>query len=164
MLVSVYLTRLYLFPAVPDPVISLDEFTLGKDTAVMLLFAAIMTASSLSTLRSASSETRVCKEGGRPGLLVLLELFVGVLTGFADVGGGFIVLPVLLYSAHLPVRVAVGTSLMIITVNALAGFAGELGAVSEVDTRFLAVAISLALIGILIGTRASSIVDGRQLK
>lgn len=75
---------------------------------------------------------------------------VGVLTGFLGVGGGFLLLPALTKFARLPMRVAVGTSLAVIAINALGGFLGHLGAASmdwPVTMVFAGVASTCVLLG-----------------
>ena len=52
---------------------------------------------------------------------------VGVLTGFLGVGGGFLIVPALVMLVGLPIRQAIGTSLIIIAMNSLAGVLGHLG-------------------------------------
>ncbi len=63
----------------------------------------------------------------RPLRCVIAGFGVGALTGFIGVGGGFLLVPALMFSASLPVRMAVGTSLAIIALNSLAGFLAHLG-------------------------------------
>lgn len=165
MLLSVYFTRLLLFPAVPDPVVSIQGLVLSKDTAVMLLFAAIMLVSAVSTIRRRSSESPQGSTGSRHArMMAVIGLLTGVLTGFAGVGGGFIILPVLVFFGRLQVNVAVGTSLTIIAANALIGFVGESQAVPAVDFGFLFIATILALLGIAIGIKLGSIIAPQRLK
>ena len=77
---------------------------------------------------------------------------VGVLTGLVGIGGGFLIVPALVILLGLPMKEAVGTSLLVITLNAAAGFAGYLGRV-EVPWDFLAAFTAVAIGGIVAGTR-----------
>jgi uncharacterized membrane protein YfcA len=87
----------------------------------------------------------------RLALLLPVALGVGVLTGLVGIGGGFLVVPALVLLAHAPMRQAVGTSLLVIAMNAASGFVGYLGAV-QVDWRFLTEFTSAAIVGTLAGT------------
>ncbi len=51
---------------------------------------------------------------------------VGLVTGFLGVGGGFVIVPALVWFAGLDARRAIGTSLGIIALNSAAGLAGQL--------------------------------------
>jgi uncharacterized membrane protein YfcA len=75
-----------------------------------------------------------------------------VLTGLVGVGGGFLIVPALVLLARLPMKLAVGTSLLVIALNAATGFWGYLGLV-EVRWGFMAAFGGVAIVGILIGTR-----------
>jgi uncharacterized membrane protein YfcA len=72
---------------------------------------------------------------GAPSALRMAALGVltGLLTGLLGVGGGFVIVPALLLAGRLPVHLAVGTSLLVITLNCAAGLAGFLG---EVPVRW----------------------------
>ena len=60
-------------------------------------------------------------------LIITEGIFVGVLTGLVGAGGGFLIIPALVILAKLPMKMAVGTSLLIIAVKSLIGFLGDLG-------------------------------------
>lgn len=88
---------------------------------------------------------------------------IGLLTGLIGVGGGFLIVPALVFVTKLPMRLAIGTSLLVITMNALAGFAGYVGHV-PVDWHLVGWFTALAAIGSIIGTLVSKRVPQRRLK
>jgi uncharacterized membrane protein YfcA len=85
------------------------------------------------------------------GLIVVEGIAVGVLTGLVGVGGGFLIVPALVLLGKLPMKQAVGTSLLVIAMKSAAGFAGYLGQV-EVEWGFMALFTAVAITGILLGT------------
>jgi uncharacterized protein len=96
-------------------------------------------------------------------LVVLLGLGLGGLTGFFGVGGGFLIVPALTLGLGLPIRLAIGTSLAVITMNALAGVVGYLGG-GIVDWP-LTVLVSLGAVGgALVGSRLAASAPERQLR
>jgi uncharacterized membrane protein YfcA len=84
-------------------------------------------------------------------LLAPISLCLGLLTGLVGIGGGFLIVPALVLLAKVPMREAIGTSLLVIAMNSAAGFAGYLGA-GHFDWRFLAMFATAAIIGALVGT------------
>lgn len=124
--------------------------------AQLSLFAVVMLLAALFMFREPRP---AAKEAGRtlsirqmPLALIVLEgLAVGVLTGLVGVGGGFLIVPALVLLGKVPMREAVGTSLLVIAMKSVAGFAGYLGQV-EVAWGFMALFTGVAIGGILIGT------------
>jgi len=96
-------------------------------------------------------------------LLALEGIGVGLLTGLIGVGGGFLIVPALVFVARLPMRLAIGTSLLVITLNALSGFAGYVGTV-PIDWHLVAWFTSIAAVGSIAGTLISKQVPQKRLK
>lgn len=98
----------------------------------------------------------------RPVRCLLVGVAVGILTGFLGVGGGFVILPALVLFAGLEMKVAVGTSLAIISVNSFAGLVGQLQ-----FTRFnwpvTLAFLGAAMLGMVVGLALSSRVSARRL-
>ena len=90
-------------------------------------------------------------------------MLVGGVTGFVGAGGGFLIIPALVVLARLPMKIAVGTSLMIIAVKSLFGYVGDLGT-QEIQWKFVALFSGLAAVGLLLGVRLSRKISGEQLK
>src|SRR5690606_5918535 len=96
--------------------------------------------------------------------LILVEgIVVGMLTGLVGAGGGFLIIPALVILSKLPMKEAVGTSLVIIAAKSMIGFFGESGD-TFIDWIFLSKVIAFALIGIFIGMALSKKIDGSKLK
>ncbi len=78
---------------------------------------------------------------------------VGGLTGFLGVGGGFLIVPALLIFGRLPLKLAIGTSLVVITVNCIGGLAGHVPQ-APLDWQITAMFLALALAEMFAGTTA----------
>jgi hypothetical protein len=162
--VGVYGTRRWLFPAIPDPVFEAGSIVLSKDAAVMILFAVFMLIAALSMIRTGRGDGREEVEvPWNVPLLLVAGLAVGVFTGMVGAGGGFMILPVLVLLGGLPIKVAIGTDLLIIAAKSLLGFVGEVQATS-IDWGFVGVILVLPLIGIGIGTVLNRHVSALRLK
>lgn len=164
--VMVYLTRRFVVPRLPDVLIGTGTFTLTKDTFLLLVFAGLMLLASTSMIRGRRrgvvDDFETARRLNYP-LIFVEGLLVGTLTGLVGVGGGFLIIPVLTAFVKLPMKLAVGTSLLIIAINSLIGFLGDLGQ-RPMDWPFLGTFIALTLVGVALGRGLSNRVAGAALK
>jgi uncharacterized membrane protein YfcA len=163
--IMVFATRKYFMPLIPSKIAQFGDYVLTKNTLIMLTFALLMVLASRSMIRKRQEVDDISEAIKRVNYsLIFIEgLIVGTLTGFVGVGGGFLIIPVLINFVKLPMKLAVGTSLMIIAINSLIGFTGDLGKY-EINWTFLGTFIGLALVGVLIGITLSRRLDNQQLK
>lgn len=162
--IAVYLTRKYLVPAIPDPITQWGDFVLSKGLVIMIFFAFIMLLAAISMIRDKNnpSPEKFVVTYNYP--LILLEgLFVGVLTGIVGAGGGFLIIPALVLLAKLPMKKAVATSLLIISIKSLIGFIGDVENLN-IDWLFLAKFTILSILGIFIGVWLTKYIHGEKLK
>ncbi|MGL5111003.1 MAG: sulfite exporter TauE/SafE family protein [Flavobacterium sp.] len=159
---SILIIREVIFPQIANTLFSIANFQVSKDFLIMIIFSVLMILAAVSMIRSklpeiASSTTNYSQLG-------IIGFVVGIITGFLGAGGGFLIIPALLFFANLPMKQAVGTSLLIIFINSAIGFAGDIYIGTTIDYTFLLTIAAMAFIGILIGTRVSKKIDGTQLK
>ena len=161
--VGVFLARKYLVTALPVEIFNLGNLVVGRDLIVMGVFATVMILASVSMIRGGSESEQEGELQFNYPLIALEGLIVGAVTGFVGAGGGFLIIPALVVLAKLPMKQAVGTSLMIIAVKSLFGLLGDLGNQS-IDWGFLALFCLLSIIGIYLGTYLSRFVSSAKLK
>jgi uncharacterized membrane protein YfcA len=161
---AVFLTRKYLMPAIPDELFTIAGYTVAKDFAIMILFAVVMLMASYSMITDNKPEAEEGAELKFNYPLIAAEGFVvGTLTGVVGAGGGFLIIPALVLLVRLPMKMAVGTSLLIIAAKSLIGFLGDLGN-QVIDWQFLLIFTGLSIVGIFIGTWLSKYIPGNKLK
>ncbi len=162
--ITVFLTRKFIVPAIPNPIFTLGSFTLQKGAGIMGLFALIMLAAAVSMIVGRKDATKEPESGTLNFPLVAFEgAAVGLLTGLVGAGGGFLIIPALVLFAKLPMKMAVGTSLLIIAAKSLIGFLGDIGQ-QTIDWQFLAIFTSLSVAGIFLGSYLTRFIPGEKLK
>jgi hypothetical protein len=161
-LLTLYFTRAIVVPAIPDVIFSIDSIQLSKSMAIMVLFALVMLIASYSMIKGRTDKEF---EGKKPKLLnlIFVGIGVGLLSGLVGAGGGFIIIPALVFFAYLPMKNAVATSIFIIAINSLLGFTGDIGKYT-MDWNFLFLFSSLSIVGIFLGIYLTKFISGKQLK
>jgi uncharacterized membrane protein YfcA len=165
-IISVFLTRKFIVPAIPQEVFAFSGYVITKAFLMMTLFAILMVFASFSMIRDRRNdeEGEAQAVSAKNNIGIVLEGFlIGMLTGFVGAGGGFLIIPALVYLGKLPMKKAVGTSLLIISANSLFGFTGDLLS-RKMDWTLLFTVTSLAVVGIFLGHSLSHKVDGPKLK
>lgn len=148
---SVLLSRRYLVPALPDPLVRFGDVVVPKSEAILFFFAIVMILAGRAMIRDKRPAQGIAADGRpRYGTLALDGLAVGLLTGVIGAGGGFLIVPMLVLLAGLPMPRAVATSVLIIAVNSFIGFLGDLHH-NTLDWNFLLPFTGLSIVGIFLG-------------
>jgi uncharacterized membrane protein YfcA len=168
-LTTVFCVRRFLMPNIPA-IINFSGFEISKHTLIMIVFSILILSSSISMIKKKKynriNEVKWDEFAKSPmGLpfVILLGIFVGFITGFVGAGGGFIIVPVLIFFLRLNFKKAIGTSLCIIALNSLIGFTGNIGHQS-INWVFLLSISSICIGGILLGSLLSTKVSSQKLR
>lgn len=164
-IIAVFATRKFIVPQIPKEVFSIGDFVVTKSILLMILFAILMVFASISMISNKNKKTE--SENGvqkfNYPMIILEGAVVGMLTGLVGAGGGFLIIPALVLLSKLPMKQAVGTSLLIIAAKSLIGFTGDLSNYT-MDWKLLGTVTALAITGIFIGDALSKKIDGNKLK
>jgi uncharacterized membrane protein YfcA len=163
-LCTVYLMRRYIMPLIPESIYRNQNFELSKNVLIMLAFSLLMILISFTMIRRKSPVTAQTLSEKNKSMIICLGLVVGMLTGFVGVGGGFIIVPALVFFAGLDVKKAVGTSLLIITINTAIGFAVDFNTGVNYDWIFLMKFISITILGMIFSGQLSNRISTERLK
>lgn len=131
-------------------------------TVLLVAFALIMIAAGVAMLRG-RKDTTVIDQPMPVIRIMVLGMAVGVISGLVGAGGGFLLVPALALLAGLPMPIAVGTSLVVISMQSFAGLAGHLSN-EQIDWRLAAFVTTAAVIGALIGGRLITFVNPTTLR
>ncbi|MEI9809785.1 MAG: sulfite exporter TauE/SafE family protein [Bacteroidota bacterium] len=164
---SIFITRHYILPALPSHLFTIGNVPVSKEMFLMIFFALLMLIASYTMINSRQAETQgeiTEKDRHNKALpLVILGFLIGIVTGLLGAGGGFLIIPTLVLFLKLPMKTAVGTSLLIIAINSLLGFLFSLKQFEYNWTILLSFTV-LAIIGIFIGSKLADKIPGPSLK
>ena len=166
---AVYLVRREIMPRLPAVVWSGGGFELSRGGLVLVVFALFMLLTSVSMIRDPrSGEADRGEDRGRRingfWLAGVEGCVVGAVTGFVGAGGGFLIVPSLVFLVGLPMREAIGTSLAIIALKSLVGFLGELHSPERIDWPLLIAFTAFATGGIVLGVEGNRRVPAGRLR
>ena len=186
--IGVYIARIYIINIIPEHSY-INDFILTREMAIMLFFALLMLVAAFFMINSKIVDKKESKIKCKFPLLVIEGLVVGALTGLVGAGGGFLIIPALVFFARLSMKKAVATSLMIIAIKNLAGFLADIGLVDfllgkfyfpliydswippskfvtnySIDWSLLMLFTSISIAGIFVGMYLNNFIDGKKLK
>ena len=161
--IAVYLSRRYLVPGIPETLFSIGDFELSKGMGIMIFFAIIMLLASYSMIKKGKDEDHLISKNQAYYKTFVQGLIIGTITAIIGAGGGFLYIPALVIWANIPMKKAVGTSLIIISINSLIGFIGDVQTL-EIEWAFLLTFTLISIIGILLGVFLSKFISGGKLK
>lgn len=161
---GVWMVRHYVVPALPDVLFTAGDFDFTRRMGMFGLFAVLMVWAAWSMLSSKERAGGTGDVNYNYPLILAEGLIVGGITGFVGAGGGFLIIPALVILANLEIKMAIGTSLMIIALKSLMGFFLGDAMTSDIDWLFLSQFTALAIVGIFAGVYLGRFIDGGKLK
>lgn len=163
---TVFLTRKFLIPNIPEYITTIAGIRITDAILTMVLFALLMIIASVSMIRNGGKPEDSMENQNKKMHFLSLAVYgvlIGIVTGLLGAGGGFLLIPTLVLIVGLPMREAVGTSLLIIAMNSLIGFTGDLGHF-DIDWRFLIEITGMAVIGVVAGGMLAKKINAGFLK
>lgn len=163
--ITVFITRHWLVPLLPDPWLKIDSYDITKSEGLLFLFGMLMLAASIKMITGKLDADKQAKESSKITISIQ-GLALGVITGLLGAGGGFLIIPALVFLMHLDIKKAIGSSLVIIAINSLVGFLGSFHQQEKgnIDWHFLIEFTTIAIAGIIAGSILSKKVSSEKLK
>lgn len=164
-IIGVVLMRRILLPLTPEIIFNVNGFEFSRRMLIFGLFAMLMLFSSYSMLRKSRLSLSHFKTNIRlKPVLVYGGFLLGIILGLIGAGGGFLMVPALMILAHMSIKRAVGTSMVIVCLNCLIGFfLGDFFTI-KLDWNFLLLFAGISFIGILIGGSLTKYINSQRLK
>lgn len=163
-IIGVWLVRHYVIPVMPDTMFAMGDFVCTRRMVMFGLFALLMFMAAFSMLSNKERKSGSGDIRYNFPLILTEGLLVGGITGLVGAGGGFLIIPALVVLANLEIKIAIGTSLIIIAIKSLLGFMLGDALNMPVDWQFIGLFTSLAVLGIFIGVYLGQFIDGKKLK
>lgn len=164
---TVFITRKIVLPIIPKVLFAIGHFQVTQALATMVLFALLMLLASVAMINDKQSGTgsdgKITSNHTPVFKLLTYGILIGLATGFLGAGGGFLLIPALVLILKMPMKSAIGTSLLIIALNSLIGFTGDIGHF-DIDWKFLTIITLIAVAGIFAGGFLAKKIDGNKLK
>ena len=163
---GVFFARKFILPAIPDSFSVLGQIAISKSLLILVCFSLLMILASRAMIKSGKTPTTEPSKSNRQKGIISIGIkgfLVGCTTGFVGAGGGFLIIPALVLLIGLPMKMAVGTSLAIITANSLFGFSVSLTEIN-IDWHLLLTIAALGIFGLILGTQISGRFDEANLK
>ena len=163
-LVAVFITRKFIVPNIPDVLFSSASFTLHKSVLIMIVFAIVMIFASIRMIIPLKEKDTFENDKLNYFAILIQGLLIGLVAGFVGAGGGFLIIPALVLLAKTPMKMAVGTSLFIVSVQSLIGFLGDIRPDQNIDWNLILVFTACSIVGVFIGNYLSKKFSGEKLK
>lgn len=131
--------------------------------ALLLIFGMLMLVVAVSMIWRRNHAIDESPHKPHPVQGVFAGLGVGVLTGFLGVGGGFLIVPAMVFFGGLSIKKAIGTSLFVIFLNCAAGLVGHMSQ-GVFDWQLTGIVMALAVGGAVVGTILSHRIEAQRLQ
>lgn len=160
--VSITLTRLFLVPAIPTTLHFGFGFYLDRNMFLMVIFGILMILAAIPMIKGRKDKQA---RRNRPGILMTFGVIIGLISGLVGAGGGFLIIPSLTIFMRVPIKSAIATSIVIIAINSLSGFAVELFNPNvHLHWEILLGFTLIAAIGLLIGMKINHLIQAEKLR
>ncbi len=165
-LIGLTIVRRLVIPNLPEDLFQVGSIMITRRILMFGLFALLMIPAAFSMLKKRNMEEQPDSNEVNYNypLIVTASFLLGMILGFVGAGGGFLLIPILVFFGKLPMKEAVATSLVIIALNSLIGFIISDAFTQPIDWKFLGMVTGLALVGIFIGTHLSQFINGVSLR
>lgn len=162
-LIVTYVVRSFILPIIPDIIFENSFIVLTKGNIIMLVFSLLIFITAIRTLKNKNLEV-----GDSTKHNYIKNIFqgagIGLVTGFVGAGGGFLIVPALVFTSNIQLRNAVATSLFIISITTLFGFLGDFNSTIEVNWKLLLFCTFCSISGVLFANRIKDRFSNQTLK
>lgn len=150
--ITVYSVRRFLIPNLPNTLFTIGSYVVDKNHFILFLLSLVMIIAGYKMIVSQEPEQKELSNAGIDRIkLPLYAILVGAFIGLVGAGGGFLMIPALVYFGNLPMKKAVGTSILLVAINSFVGFLGDVHSSEQMAWSFLFIFSAFSIVGFFIG-------------
>jgi uncharacterized protein len=162
--ISVYVVRRWVMPNLPKVIFSIGNYSVDKNLFILIVLAVVMFIAAYKMITSKNADGDEKEHTINHLHLAFFAVLIGAFLGLVGAGGGFLMVPALMYFANVHTKKAIGTSLVLVSVNSFIGFAGDLRSNVQIDWPFFFTFLFFSVTGVLIGHYLATYIHNNKLK
>lgn len=149
-LIITFMVRRFVLPYLPEFLIQSSDLVVTLGNGIMVLFAILMLIAAVKSLKGKNAPGDELPNHYNYKIIIMQGAGVGLVTGLVGAGGGFLIIPALVFTSKVPMKNAVATSLMIIGITTTLGFLGDFNPSIHINWGFLLRYTAIALVGVVV--------------
>jgi uncharacterized protein len=162
--ITVFVVRRFVMPNLPSVIFTAGAYQLDKNHLILAVLCIVMFLAAYKMINANPPAGENVKHKTNHLNLAVYAIIIGAFLGLVGAGGGFLMVPALIYFANLTPKKAIGTSLLLVSVNSFIGFIGDLRSHNSFDWKFLLAFTAVATCGVLLGHQAAGKFDNEKLR
>ena len=162
--ITVFVVRRFVMPSLPKVFFHINGYAVDKNHFILFVLCLVMFIAAYKMISSANTNTDDTPHETNHFKLAFYAIFIGAFLGLVGVGGGFLMVPALIYFANVSPKKAIGTSLLLVAINSFIGFAGDVSSSTSIDWKFLCIFSLFSITGVILGNYAATLIHNNKLK
>lgn len=162
-IIAVYSVRRWVMPNLPKVLFHIGSYTVDKSLYILTILAVVMLIAGYKMITSGPPAEDSEHEINHLQL-AFFAVMIGAFLGLVGAGGGFLMVPALIYFANVPTKKAIGTSLLLVAVNSFIGFLGDMRSHVVIDWSFFLAFACFSIVGVFIGQYLAGHIQNNKLK
>ena len=162
--ISVYIVRRWVMPNLPKVMFTVGGYTIDKNLFILIVLAVVMFIAAYKMISSGNGNEGEKEHEVNHLRLAFFAVLIGAFLGLVGAGGGFLMVPALIYFANVHTKKAIGTSLLLVSINSFIGFAGDLRSHVQIEWPFFFTFLFFSIAGVFIGHYLSTYIHNNKLR
>lgn len=162
--ISVFAVRRWVMPNLPKVIFTIGNFPVSKSLFILVVLVIVMVMAAYKMIVSNDAELDKTEHKINHFRLSFFAVLIGSFLGLVGGGGGFLMVPALIYFANVHLKKAVGTALVLVAVNSFIGFLGDLSSHIQIDWALFATFLFFSIGGVFIGHYMVAYTQGNKMK
>jgi len=162
--IAVYAVRRWGMPNLPKVIFTLNGYSVDKNLFILIILAIVMFIAAYKMITSKAPDSEETEHEVDHVRLAFFAVLIGAFLGLVGAGGGFLMVPALMYFANVHTKKAIGTSLLLVAINSFIGFMGDMRSHVQIDWTFFATFALFSVAGVFIGHYLATYIHNNKLK